>query len=189
MIVGIGNPGSRYDGTRHNAGFMLIDKLLESFGARLKAGKGDYFITEATYCDEKILLMKPTTFMNNSGTAVRDVAQFYKIAVEDVLVICDDAALPIGKIRMRKQGSDGGQNGLKSVILHLGSMNFPRLRIGIANDLIGRMDLADFVLSRFTEGEKPVLEQSLEFAKEAARSWVADGIDSSMNVFNGKSVE
>ncbi|KAB2879827.1 aminoacyl-tRNA hydrolase [bacterium] len=185
LIVGLGNPGSRYERTRHNAGFMVIDKLTNALGISLRAGKGEYAIGDGNHAGERVWLMKPTTYMNNSGMAVREVVQFHKLALQDILIICDDAALPVGKIRLRKSGSDGGQNGLKSVIFHLNSDQFPRLRVGIANDLMQKMDLADFVLSRFDASEIDTLHEMTEHAKNAALEFIQTGdIELCMNKYN-----
>jgi PTH1 family peptidyl-tRNA hydrolase len=189
LIVGLGNPGSRYATTRHNAGFMVIDNLAERWKADLREGKGDYHIADVRAGEERLLLLKPTTFMNNSGLAVREIAQFHKISPRHILVVCDDAALPYGKIRIRRGGSDGGQNGLKSVIYHLNDNEFPRLRVGIANDMMAKMDLADFVLSRFTEDEKAVLKKIIDVSAEAVQEWVLHGTDKAMNKYNRVLIE
>ncbi|MBL7995755.1 aminoacyl-tRNA hydrolase [bacterium] len=185
LIAGLGNPGSRYERTRHNAGFMVIDKLTNALGISLRSGKGEYTIGDGSHAGERVWLMKPTTYMNNSGLAVREVVQFHKLALQDILIICDDAALPAGMIRLRKSGSDGGQNGLKSVIFHLNSDQFPRLRVGIANDLMQKMDLADFVLSRFDSSEIDTLDEMTEHAKNAALDFIQTGdIGFCMNKYN-----
>lgn len=186
LIVGLGNPGSRYERTRHNAGFMVIDKLTNALGITLRAGKSEYSIGNGSYEGERVWLMKPTTYMNNSGMAVRDVVQFHKFDLQDMLVVCDDAALPVGKIRLRKYGSDGGQNGLKSVIFHLNSDQFPRLRVGIANEMMQKMDLADFVLSRFDATEFDILNEMIEYSKDAVLEFIQSGdIEKCMNKYNG----
>lgn len=183
LIVGLGNPGSRYDATRHNVGFMVLDRLAARLRASWRAGKGDYEWAD-THQSERLLLVKPMTYMNNSGLAVRDVVHFYKIALADMLIICDDVAIPFGSLRLRAQGSDGGQNGLRSVIYQLNSDAFARMRIGIANDRAGGMDLADFVLSRFDTGETQFLEGILDRAADAALTWIREGIHHTMNVYN-----
>ena len=133
-----------------------------------------------------MLLVKPTTFMNNSGVAVREVAQFYKIHARHILIICDDAALPLGRIRLREKGSDGGQNGLKSVIYHLNTDEFPRLRLGIGNEMMSKMALHDFVLSRFTDEEETVLQRTIDLSHKAAIEFLQFGIDKAMNRYNGQ---
>ncbi len=184
VIAGLGNPGSRYAPTRHNVGFMVVDRLAGRLRSSFRAGKGDYEWTEFLHGDERALLVKPMTFMNNSGEAVRDVVQFFKVSLFDVLVVCDDAALPLGRMRLRPQGSDGGQNGLKSVILHLNTDRFPRLRIGISNEHMAGMDLADFVLSRFTEKERDLLPLVVDSAADAALMWCTEGSEKVMNRYN-----
>jgi peptidyl-tRNA hydrolase, PTH1 family len=185
LIVGLGNPGSRYERTRHNAGFMVIDKLADELKIILRSGKGEYDIGNGSVDAERVSLVKPTTYMNNSGIAVREVAQFHKFDLKDVLIVCDDAALPVGTIRMRKSGSDGGQNGLKSVIFHLNSDQFPRLRIGIANEMMEKMDLADFVLSKFDKTESDTVLTALENSKNAVLDFIRSGdIDRCMNKYN-----
>ncbi len=185
LIVGLGNPGSRYERTRHNVGFMLLDKLALDQNVVLREGHGDYFLGEYKDGDDRVFLMKPTTYMNNSGLAVRDVAQFYKIAHQDILIVCDDVSFPVGKIRMRKDGSDGGQNGLRSVIYQLGHDRIARLRIGIDHVLRTKMDLADFVLSKFLKEEESELEKVIALSAEAAMSFIRSGIDKAMNAYNG----
>lgn len=158
LFVGLGNPGSAYDGTRHNIGFAIVDaleqKLEQSSG--WKAGKGSYYFAKGRLLEEEVLLVKPTTYMNHSGRAVRDVLQFYKAAVADLCVITDDIALAVGKLRMRLQGSDGGHNGLTSCILELGTDEFARLRCGVGNDF-HRGDQARYVLSKFKESERDTI--------------------------------
>ncbi|MBX7151795.1 aminoacyl-tRNA hydrolase [bacterium] len=189
LIAGLGNPGNRYSQTRHNAGFLVIDALAESWNCSLRAGKGDFEYADVTAGDDRIILLKPTTYMNNSGLAVREIVKFYKIPLRDSLIICDDAALPLGKIRLRPTGSDGGQNGLKSVIYHLNSDQFPRLRIGISNSLMTQMDLADFVLSRFSKEEEPLLSKVIKTSSQAAMEFIKNGIVQAMNGFNALVIE
>lgn len=184
LVVGLGNPGSRYEKTRHNVGFMVLDALADRVGGGWRSGKGEYAMAESSHAGQKMLLVKPTTYMNNSGLAVRDVVHFYKVPVEDLLVVCDDAALPFGALRMRTRGTDGGQNGLKSVIYHIQTDVFARLRIGIANDRTGQMDLADFVLSRFENDENAVLDTVVRIAADAVMTWSAEGVEKAMNQFN-----
>ncbi len=184
LIVGLGNPGPRYAMTRHNAGFMVIDNLAARWNADLREGKGEYHSADIRLDDERILLLKPTSFMNNSGVGVREAKQFHRISLREILIVCDDAALPLGKIRMRRSGSDGGQNGLKSVIYHLNDNEFPRLRIGVGSEMMTQMDLADFVLSRFSEAEKTVLKKVIDVTAEAVQEWIRHGTDKAMNKFN-----
>ena len=185
LIVGLGNPGSRYERTRHNAGFMVIDKTANELGIALRSGKGAFDIGDGNVDGERVWLMKPTTYMNNSGIAVREIVQFHKFDLKDILIICDDAALPVGTIRLRKSGSDGGQNGLKSVIFHLNNDQFPRLRIGIANEMMMKMDLANFVLSKFDTAEFETVAATIDQAKNAVLDFIRTGdIDRCMNKYN-----
>lgn len=183
LIVGLGNPGQRYVGTRHNVGFMVVDYLAEEKQARFRSGKGEYEYAELVLQQEQVLLIKPTTYMNLSGTAVRQAMHYYKISTDDLLVLCDDAALPMGKIRARKEGSDGGQKGLRSVIFELNHDRFARLRIGIGRH--ENMDLADYVLSRFTEEERPWLKQIILTATQAVYDYIQHDIAYVMNAYNG----
>jgi PTH1 family peptidyl-tRNA hydrolase len=189
LIVGLGNPGSRYAMTRHNAGFMVIDNLAEQWKADFREGKGDYHSAEVRMAGERIVLLKPAAYMNQSGLAVREVVQFHKISLREILVVCDDAAIPLGRIRIRPGGSDGGQNGLKSIIYHLNDNAFSRLRVGVANLMMAKMDLADFVLSKFSPEEKPVLKKIIEVSAEAVQEWVRHGTDKAMNKFNRAVIE
>ncbi len=168
VIAGLGNPGPRYAWTRHNLGFMVVDILAERWGARWVPGKGDYWEAFG-----KALLVKPTTFMNLSGVALAQVVEDKGVKPEEILVIVDDANLPFGKLRLRSKGSSGGHRGLESVIYHLGTEGFPRLRVGIGPKPQG-LPLADFVLSEFTEDEKKHLPQVLEAAARAAEIWLQD---------------
>ncbi|NOY77359.1 MAG: aminoacyl-tRNA hydrolase [Calditrichaeota bacterium] len=185
LIVGLGNPGRKYRNTRHNVGFMVLDRLAEELGLTFKQGRGDYLQASGRIKEKKVALIKPLTFMNNSGLAVRQAVQFYKSDLSHILVIVDDFQIPLGVIRIRKQGSDGGHNGLASIMSHLGTKNFPRLRVGI-----GREAPIDnwitFVLSDFSREEKTLLEQIIPIAVEAAISFVVDGIETAMNKYNRK---
>lgn len=183
LIAGLGNPGRRYAGTRHNIGFMVVDSIAEEKQLRFRVGKGDFEITEYTVNNERVLLIKPTTYMNLSGTAVWQAMQYYHIAQEDLLIVCDDAALPLGKIRARKEGSDGGQKGLRSVIFQLNDDRFSRLRIGIGRH--EQMELADYVLSRFTDEEKPLVQKVIGIAREAVNDFITKDITYVMNTYNG----
>ena len=175
-FVGLGNPGSTYDGTRHNIGFAVVDfieaKLQNSSG--WKAGKGSYYFAKGRNANDDVLLVKPTTYMNHSGRAVRDVLQFYKAERSDLCVIADDIALPVGKLRMRLQGSDGGHNGLASCILELGSDEFARLRCGVGNDFrVGEQ--SRYVLSKFKENEREAVEDMIDRAVQTCQDIVELG--------------
>ena len=185
MLVGLGNPGSKYERSRHNVGFRAIDLLCRTHGCRadrlrLKALTG--------FCElggQKVLLVKPMTYMNLSGQAVRPLADYYKIPPEHILVIFDDVSLPVGKLRVRPDGSAGGHNGVKSLIAELGTQSFPRIRIGVGEKPHPDYDLADWVLSSFTAQEEKALAPVLERAVEAAQTVVEADVTRAMNRYNG----
>lgn len=190
MIIGLGNPGPEYAKTRHNAGFMVVDRLWACH-ARGEVARGRFqsATVEATISGEKCLLMKPTTFMNLSGRAVADAIRFYKAdPAADVLVVVDDLYLPVGKVRVRPGGGTGGHNGLESIEQALGRDDYPRLRVGVGLSPSGGkpplMDQADFVVSRFTREEEEMLEPALARAARAAEAFVAGGLARCMNVYN-----
>jgi PTH1 family peptidyl-tRNA hydrolase len=180
-IVGLGNPGTEYRGTRHNVGFEVVDELARRWGARLKKWKAT--ADAALVRDRDAVLVEPRTYMNESGQAVAAIMAFYKIRPEDVLVVVDEVQLPLGKVRLRPSGSAGGHNGLKSVIEHVGG-EFARLRIGIERGDRAR-DLADRVLSRFDRGERDAIERAIQRAADAVETFVAEGIGPAMNKYNG----
>lgn len=183
VVVGLGNPGSKYDQTRHNIGFDLVDRLaLCQSGVRFSR-KFDAEIAEIELDFRRVLLVKPMTFMNLSGKAVGQIMQFYKIDIVDLMVICDDLSLPLGRLRIRSGGSDGGQKGLRDIARVLGTDRFPRMRIGIGER--GELDAADFVLARFRPSERPVVENGMLRALQAVGVWVSQGIEPAMNRFNG----
>lgn len=183
LIAGLGNPGPEYAGTRHNAGFMLVDRLADALSVRLGAGKGPYHTAKARHAGEPLLLMKPDTFMNRSGSAVQQALHWYKLSPEECLVCYDDLDLPLGTIRLRAGGSPGGHNGIKDIIQKLGTRDFPRLRIGIGNDFPkGRQ--VDYVLSGFSAEERKLIDEALGRAEEAVYSFCRDGIEIAMNQFN-----
>lgn len=187
IIVGLGNPGRQYANTRHNAGYMVVDRLIERHApgesVRLKHQADT---VEARIGGEKTLLMKPVTYMNRSGLSVQDAARFYKIdPASDLLVVTDDLSLPVGTIRVRASGSDGGHNGLKDITRALGGDNYPRLRVGI-DAKPPFMDQADWVLSRFPGEDEAKVESAVEQAADAAECFIAEGAISAMNKFNRK---
>jgi PTH1 family peptidyl-tRNA hydrolase len=182
LIVGLGNPGPQYEGTRHNVGFEVVDELAGRHGVRLASEKFHAWFAQALVAGEKVVLMKPTTFMNRSGRAVEAAIRFYRIAAEDLLVVTDDLALPVGRIRMRASGSAGGHNGLQDIIDRLGSDEWCRLRIGIGA-AIG--DPVVYVLGRFSPEERPVMSAVRRRAADAAGAWVTDGPVRTMSRFNG----
>lgn len=183
LVVGLGNPGSKYDGTRHNVGFEVIDLLARGGAGACFASKFDGLLAEVEIDFQRVLLLKPQTFMNLSGRAVRQVLGFYKIDVADLLVVCDDLSLPLGKLRLRGGGSDGGQKGLRDIAAQIGTDTFARLRIGIGER--GPVDAADFVLSRFRPTERPVVDDALIIATQAVAVWSSQGLPAAMNRFNG----
>lgn len=184
IIAGLGNPGTQYEDTRHNCGFMSVETLAESFSTEIKRLKFKSLTAELQLGGRRCLLMKPTTFMNNSGDAVEEAASFYKIPPERIIVIYDDISLEVGRLRIRTKGSDGGHNGMKSIILRLNSDNFPRIRVGVGQKPHPDYDLADWVLSRFTKAEGEKLEPALKNAAKAAELIVGGRINEAMNLFN-----
>lgn len=182
LLVGLGNPGKRYDGTRHNVGFVVIDRLASAPGVGGFQDRFDAEVAEWHQAGDKILLMKPQTFMNLSGRAVRETVDFYQIDLQDVLVICDDMALPLGKLRFRARGTHGGHNGLRDIQQHLGTTEYSRLRIGV--DAPDDRDAVDHVLGKFKPGEKAAIEDALQLATQAAAMWITDGIAKCMNQYN-----
>lgn len=184
LVVGLGNPGSKYDGTRHNIGFEAIDRLAASCPGATFARKFEGRLVEADIDFRRVLLLKPETFMNLSGRSVRAAVQFYKLDPSaDLLVICDDLNLPLGKLRIRPDGSDGGQKGLRDITAQLGSDRYARLRLGIGDR--GPIDASDFVLSRFKSAERPIIDDALILVSQAVAVWASQGASAAMNRFNG----
>lgn len=184
MIVGLGNPGKQYESTRHNAGFICIDILAEKYGIKINKLKFKSLLGEGRIEGKRCLLLKPQTFMNLSGEAVREAADFYKIPPERIIVICDDISLEPGKIRIRRKGSAGGQNGLKNIILHLNGDNFPRIKVGIGAKPNPEYDLADWVLSHFSKDEAKLIKDAAEKVIGATEYMVKDNIDKAMSDYN-----
>jgi PTH1 family peptidyl-tRNA hydrolase len=182
LIVGLGNPGPKYAGTRHNVGFDVVDYLAAAPGCTPFREKFEAFVAELKEGDETILLVKPLTFMNLSGRAVRAIADFYKVPVENLLVVCDDFNLPLGKLRVRTKGSHGGQNGLRNIQEQLGTDAYTRLRIGVGAPAF---DAVDHVLSKFKPGERAAVEDAIANAAQAALTWGRQGAEAAMNKFNG----
>ncbi|MFO0825587.1 MAG: aminoacyl-tRNA hydrolase [Gemmataceae bacterium] len=183
IVVGLGNPGPKYTGTRHNIGFDVIDYLAAGPGCLPFREKFEAFISEMKEGAETVLLMKPLTFMNLSGRAVRAALDFYKLPIEQVLVVCDDFNLPLSKLRIRAKGSHGGQNGLRNIQDQLGSDAYARLRIGVGQPEPG--DAVDFVLSRFKPGERAASQDAVANAAQAVLTWIRHGTEAAMNKFNG----
>lgn len=188
LIVGLGNPTKEYDGTRHNIGFMAIDALASEYNIAVDTLKHKALIGKGLIEGQKVILAKPVTYMNLSGEAVRAIADYYKILPEDIVIIFDDTTLDVGRIRIRKKGSAGGHNGIKNIIAHLGTTEFPRIKIGIGAKRPGQ-DLADYVLARFPKEEKEALRQVLEDVKKAVALMVWDDIEEAMNQYNKKKAE
>lgn len=184
LIVGLGNPGRQYESTRHNAGFIALDYLADDLGVRIHRIKFKSTVGEATVAGHRCLLMKPSTFMNLSGQAVTEAMRFYKLPPQKVIVLCDDINLDVGSIRIRRKGSDGGQNGIKNIIYLSGSDEFPRVKIGIGKKPHPEYDLKDWVLSRFTDKEKTALKDTLPKIANAVGLMVNDDIDKAMNLYN-----
>lgn len=183
LIVGLGNPGPQYANTRHNAGFLALDRLAARLGAKVdrKAHRG--LCGSATLAGQRCLLLKPQTYMNDSGLSVGEAARYYKLPPERVLVLFDDVSLDVGRIRLRRKGSDGGHNGIKSIDAFLGG-DFPRVKIGVGAKPHPDYDLAKWVLSRFRDEDAAALDSALEAACDAAEAIVAGRMDEAMNRFN-----
>jgi peptidyl-tRNA hydrolase, PTH1 family len=183
LVVGLGNPGSKYEATRHNIGFEVIDRLASGGSGARFSRKFEGQLAEVEIDYRRVLLLKPETFMNLSGRSVVPALRFYKLEAADLLVVCDDLNLPLGKLRIRKGGSDGGQKGLRDITAHLGTEQYARLRIGIGDR--GPIDATDFVLSRFRSAERPTIDDALIDATQAVAVWVTQGLEAAMNRFNG----
>ena len=183
LVVGLGNPGSKYEATRHNIGFDVVDRLAEGGPGSKFLKKFDGLLAEADLDFQRVLLLKPQTFMNLSGRSVAQAHRFYKLGLADLLVVCDDLNLPLGKLRIRGGGSDGGQKGLRDITAQLGSDAYARLRIGIGER--GEADASDFVLSRFRSAERAVMADALILASQAVAVWASQGLAAAMNKFNG----
>ncbi len=184
LIVGLGNPGSEYDQTRHNIGFMVADVLAGRFGTEIRRKKFGALTEEVTDGFNKLLLVKPQQYMNRSGRSVGEAAAFYKLDPADILVVTDDLALDVGRIRLRARGSAGGHNGLKDIIAALGTDAFARLRVGIGSR--GTRRGADYVLSRFSADERAVIETTVKTAADAALCWAREGAEPAMTKYNAK---
>ena len=185
MVVGLGNPGDKYRYTRHNTGFLALSYMAQKLNFDISKARFNALCGEAMLGTHRTLFLLPQTFMNNSGEAVRLAMDFYKIPIERVLVVYDDISLPCGKLRIRPSGSAGGHNGIKSIIEHTGSENFPRIKIGVGEKPHPEMDLADWVLSGFSQEERAVLFEKFDKAYQAA-TLIADGkINEAMNRCNG----
>jgi PTH1 family peptidyl-tRNA hydrolase len=184
LIVGLGNPGREYRETRHNVGFMLIDRLCAGMNAKIGKVQSKALMGSGQYAGHKVILAKPQTYMNLSGQAVSGLMRFYKVPASNFLVAYDDLDLPLGTLRMRPSGGSAGQKGIGSIIEQLGTADFARMRIGIGRPP-GQMDAAAYVLQKFTVQEQEVLDMTLDRAVKAAQVFVERGLETAMNLFNG----
>ncbi|AQM61030.1 aminoacyl-tRNA hydrolase [Clostridium baratii] len=182
LIVGLGNPEEKYNNTRHNIGFEAVDYIADKYNIDINRKKFKGVYGEGFIGNEKVILMKPTTYMNLSGECIREVIDFYKLSNEDILVIYDDISLDVGRIRIRPKGSAGGHNGIKSIINHLGTDEFSRIKIGVGQP---KGDLVNHVLGKFSKEENEVLEESLEATKLATETIIKEDTQAGMNKFNG----
>lgn len=185
IVIGLGNPGRKYAGTRHNVGFAVVEELARRYSAGAAKSSFQAEVAEASIAGEKALLVCPQTYMNLSGTAAVQVRDFYKLNDADLLVVCDDFALPLGRLRIRPQGSGGGQKGLADIIRRLGADSVPRLRVGLG-PLPAGWEGADFVLGKFAKSELPEIELAKARAADAVELWIREGIAAAMNKYNAE---
>lgn len=188
VVVGLGNPGRQYHGTRHNVGFAVVEGLAASPAAGRAQSRFAAQIVELMEGDQKVLLVKPETFMNLSGRCVRQVVDFYQLPLTELLVVCDDVNLPLGKLRVRTKGTHGGHNGLRDIQNHLGTTEYPRLRIGVGG-AGEKGEMVDHVLGRFRPSERPVIEEAIGLSIQAVSVWIQQGIEVCMNRFNAASAQ
>ena len=184
IIAGLGNPTREYEKTRHNVGFEVIDVLADMLGTTVEEKKFKGCYGRGIIGGEKVLLLKPQTFMNLSGESIRAASDFYKVDPEHIIIIYDDISLDVGQQRIRKKGSAGGHNGIKNIIAHLGTQEFPRIKVGVG-DKPKKMDLADYVLSRFSKEDRAAMEDAFKEAANAVEVMITEGMDTAMNQFNG----
>ncbi len=184
LVVGLGNPGTKYETTRHNAGFLCVENMEDKLNFKVKKLKFHALIGDTRINNKKILFMKPQTMMNNSGTAVSECASFYKIPPSNIIIIFDDISLEPGKLRIKRKGSAGGHNGIKSIIAHLGTEEFPRIKLGVGKKPHPDYDLADWVLSNFPKKDIPLMREAMDDALEALSLMVKDDIEGAMSHYN-----
>ena len=184
IIAGLGNPTREYEKTRHNVGFEVIDVLADMLGTTVEEKKFKGCYGRGIIGGEKVLLLKPQTFMNLSGESIRAASDFYKVDPEHIIIIYDDISLDVRQMRIRKKGSAGGHNGIKNIIAHLGTQEFPRIKVGVG-DKPKKMDLADYVLSRFSKEDRAAMEDAFKEAAKAVEVMITEGMDTAMNQFNG----
>lgn len=182
LIVGLGNPGSQYENTRHNIGFKVVDNIAKEYNIEFNRQKFKGVCGEGFINGEKVILLKPTTYMNLSGESIREVVDFYKLSNDNVLVIYDDISLDVGRLRIREKGSAGGHNGIKSIIAHLGTDIFPRIKVGVGQP---NVDLVNYVLGKFSKEEMEVLNESIDASTKAVKDIISDDVKIAMNVYNG----
>ena len=185
LIVGLGNVGDKYEGTRHNVGFRVADELAERAGVPVQRLKYRALTGQAEIGGARVLLMKPVTFMNLSGEAVRPAADFYKVPADHILVLSDDVSLPVGKLRIRRGGSAGGHNGLKNIIQHLGTDQVPRVKVGVGEKPHPDYDMADWVLGKFQGEDRKAIDQAVQRAADAVECLLREGPERAMSRFNG----
>ncbi len=183
LVAGLGNPGDKYRGTRHNVGFDVLDLIAARHGLRFETAPAEALQARWRRADADVLLVKPLTFMNLSGQAVGELLRYFRVELADVLIVTDDVNLPIGRVRARPSGSDGGHNGLKSIAQHFGTIDYPRLRIGVGRGDM-RRDLADHVLAKFESDERIAIDESVTRAADAVEMWIGEGLGKVMNAFN-----
>ena len=184
LVVGLGNYGKQYENTRHNAGFRALNALADDLGADVKRARFSALCGEGNVGDKRVLLMLPQTYMNNSGEAVAAAMKFYKLEPSQLLVFSDDVSLPLGTVRVRRKGSDGGQKGLRSIITYLGTEDFVRIKLGVGEKPHPQMELADWVLSRFTKAEGETMDTAAKTAADAAKLAITDSVDAAMNRYS-----
>lgn len=184
IVVFLGNPGAKFDGTRHNVGFMTGDELSKKLGVKIDRAKFHALTCFADIGEERVLMMKPQTYMNLSGDAVREAMSFYKTPLEHVVVVSDDISLPVGKLRIRRSGSAGGHNGLKDIIAKCGGDGFPRVKVGVGAKPHPDYDMADWVLSTFRGKDGEIIGQAVKTAAEAVSVIISDGVDKAMALYN-----
>jgi peptidyl-tRNA hydrolase, PTH1 family len=184
LLIGLGNPGREYANTRHNFGFMLIDRIAVRLNTRGMKVQSKAIVMNTTYEEHKLILAKPQTFMNLSGQSVQGLVHFYKLPLTNVMILSDDLDIPFGTIRIRASGGPGGQRGLSSILEKLGTKDVPRLRLGVGRPP-GRMDPANYVLQNFSKDESQTLSEVLDHAAEAVLAFVTHGLNKAMNAFNG----
>lgn len=182
LIAGLGNPGAEYDNTRHNVGFKVIDNISKEYNIEINRQKFKGVCGEGFIANQKVMLLKPSTYMNLSGESIREAADFYKLSSEDIIVLYDDISLDIGRLRLREKGSAGGHNGIKSIIANLGTDIFPRIKVGVGQP---NVDLVKYVLGKFSKEELEVLNQSIDAATKAVEEIIKSDITQAMNKFNG----